>query len=72
MIHFFFPYNKWVKRDMKLCSLYLLGELGIRRSAVILKDKSRRAVPPLLCCELVLFFVDLIIRDELVLRFYKY
>ena len=57
-----FTYNKWVKRDMKLCSLYLLGELGIRRSAVILKDKSRRAVPPLLCCELVLFFVYLILE----------
>ena len=62
LLPFFFPYNKWVKRDMKLCSLYLLGELGIRHLVVILKDKSRRAVPPLLCCQLVLFFVYLILE----------
>ena len=47
---------------MKLCSLYLLGELDIRHLVVILKDKSRRAVPPSLCCELVLFFVCLILE----------
>ena len=61
LLHFF-SYNKCVKRDMKLRSLYLLGELGIRHLIVILKNKSRLAVPPLLCCELVLFFVYLILE----------
>ena len=62
LLPLFYFYNKWVKSDMKLCCLYILGELGIRHLVVILKDKSRRAVPPSLCCELVLFFVCLILE----------